>query len=210
MKRVICILFVLLTTNLFALEVDLGGKLGLGVGWWRGDDYTEDVDVMGAPNFNFGASTSFEVHKNVALQFELLFALVGNEDEKRYEGLKVSRNYYNSSFQIPVFLKPKFEVGPGDMFFLVGPRFMILLNDFTVRHKLSSNNISYESETDYEIGRQFQLGLSFGFGYDLKLGPGKLQFYLDITPFLTNYGNDYDRAIQNEANFNIGYAFTFK
>jgi hypothetical protein len=69
MKRIIFVLLVLLTTNLFALEVDLGGKLGMGAGWWDGKDYTKHADSIGAPNFNFGAYTANETNLNVGYSY---------------------------------------------------------------------------------------------------------------------------------------------
>lgn len=210
MRKIIFILLVLLTTNLFALEIDLGGKMGMGVGWWRGSDYTEDLEILGAANATFGVFTSIEVHEYVSLQAELLFAVIGNRDKVMYGKYVVKRSFKNVAFEFPLYVKPKFEIGPGDMFFLIGPKFLILMDDFNVKQKTSLPDASYEVESDYQIGRQLHLGLSLGFGYEFKLGPGKLYFALEATPYLTNYGKSYFKAIQNEAYFNAGYAFTLK
>jgi len=213
MSKKLCFIVLMLLASvelLAARDIGLGGKIGIGVGWWRGSDYSENVDVTGAANATIGAYTFLEVHKYVALQFEFSLALIGNSDERKYSNFKVERDYRNVAFEVPIYVKPKFKLGPGDMFFLAGPKLLILLNDFTVSHVASGSNISYENESDYQIGRQFHLGMSFGFGYDLNIGPGKLQFALTITPYLTNYGKDYTDAIQNEAYLNVGYAYVFK
>jgi hypothetical protein len=209
-RIIICIVVIFTVMDLFAMEVDLGGKAGLGIGWWRGEDYDKGVDVTGNIIATMGAYTSFEVHKHVALQFELLFAIVGNGDEVSYSSYKVTRSFRNIAFELPIYVKPKFGLGPGEMFFLAGPRLLVLLDDFHVDHKVSVSDVSYESESDYQIRRQFHLGISVGFGYEFRLGPGKMQLALNVTPYLTNYGEGYSDAIQNEAYLDIGYAYTFK
>lgn len=211
LKKLICILvFFLISLDVYSMDIDLGGKLGLGVGWWRGDTYEKDVDILGAPIATFGPYASVEVHKYVALQFELMFAFIGNKDEKEYSNIKSERNFRNYAFEAPIYLKPKFKLGPGDMFFLFGPKFLVLLDDFDVTIRTSASNISLESESTFDIGRQFHLGLALGLGYDLKLGPGKLQFAINITPYLTNFGKSCDKASYNEFYFDVGYAYTFK
>ena len=211
MKKIIIIVgFLFIAMSSFAMDIDLGGKMGIGVGWWRGADYSKNVDVVGAANATFGAFTSFELHKNIAMQFELLFAFIGNADELKYKDYKLERDYRNIAFELPVYIKPKIELGPGEMFFLIGPKFLILLDDFKVKHTSSKSSISHSSETDYRIGRQFHIGLAFGLGYELKLGPGKLQFSLNVTPYLTDYGKGYSDAVQNEAYLDVGYSYTFE
>jgi hypothetical protein len=203
-------MFFLVSIDLYAISLDVGGKLGAGVGWWRGSAYEKNVEPFGAPIALFGPYTSLEIHKYVALQFELLFSIIGNKDEIKYSTFTLERKFLNYAFEVPVYVKPKFEAGPGEVFFLFGPRFLILLDDFDVDVKTSIADVTVEAKSDYRVGRQFHLGITCGVGYDLKLGPGKLQFAINITPYLTNYGKDFDKAIQNEFYFDIGYAYTFK
>ena len=206
---IIAIGFIFMGMDAFCMKVDLGGKMGIGAGWWRGSEYTKNIDTTGAFNATMGVYTSFELHKYVAMQFELLFATIGNNDELKYKNYKLERSFRNTAFELPVYVKPKFELGLGEMFFLLGPKFLILLDDFKVNTKASISNVSHESELDYRIGRQFHLGLTLGIGYEFKVGPGKLQFSLNVTPYLTNYGKGYSDAVQNEAYLDVGYAYTF-
>src|SRR5210317_131345 len=105
LKKIIIIVLVLFAfVDLYAArEIDLGGKMGLGIGWWRGDTYGKDVDITGGFNATFGAYTSIELHKHVALQTELLFSFLANGDEKRYSNFKVERSFRNVAFEIPVY-----------------------------------------------------------------------------------------------------------
>lgn len=205
------ILFLLTTLDAFALGFDVGGKLGIGMGWWRGETYDNNTkDVTGAPDFTIGPYFSAELHKYVALQGELLFTYIGNKDKATALGVNYSRKFRNYAFELPIYIKPKLRLGPGELFLLAGPKFLILLDDFSVSTKTLSDTITAEIESNHGIGRQIHLGISLGVGYDWKLGPGKLQFAFQITPYLTNYGPNYQRAIQNEFTFDFGYAYTVK
>lgn len=198
------IFFFSMISNSYAVGVDFGGKFGLGMGWWRGSDYEDAVDdVTGAFDFIIGPYCSLDFHKYVGMQFELLFSYIGNGDEWPSTAEQSYRNY---AFQIPIMVKPKFPVGPGDIFILFGPDILILLDDFEVITKLGNTEVT----TDVEISRQFHIGLTCGIGYDWKLGPGRLQFALKITPFITHYGSSFSKGFQNEFTFDFGYAYTFK
>ena len=210
-KIIVVLMFVLFSSSLYSMDIDLGGKMGIGIGWWRGDTYSKNVDVVGEVNATFGGYTSLNLHKYVAMQFELLFAAVSNADKIEGKDFEFQTTYRAFAFEVPVYIKPKYKVGPGEMFLLFGPRFLLLLTDFKVdtETRIGYNPTIHKPENDFSVRRQFHLGLTFGFGYELELGPGKLQMSLHITPYLTDYGKTCRKAIQNEAYFDAGYAFTF-
>jgi hypothetical protein len=206
----LALVFLVSSGDLFAASFDVGGKMGIGMGWWRGEKYNEKTEeVIGAPDLTVGPYISLELHKYFSLQCEVLFSYIGNKD-KRVFGIEYSTEFRNFAFAIPIYAKPKLKLGPGDLFFLVGPKLLLLLDDFKTTAKTSSKSIKTEVETDYEVSRQFHLGISYGIGYDWMLGPGKLQFAFQITPYLTDYGKDFNEALQNEFTFDFGYAYTFK
>jgi hypothetical protein len=208
LKYLILVIFLFsMAPNSYAVGVDFGGKFGIGAGWWHGSDYDKSVkDVTGAFDFNIGPYCALDFHKYISMQFALLFSYIGNGDEYDVLGSTVERKLHNFAFQVPVLAKPKFPLGPGEIFILAGFDIIILLSDFTAIAKLGNT----ETTTNIDVGRQFHLGISCGLGYDWKLGPGKLQFAIKITPFITHYGGNFSRAYQNEITFDFGYAYAFK
>jgi hypothetical protein len=203
-------IFVMMTTSSAAI-VSLGGKIGFGMGWWRGSSYEknlEDADgkLIGAFDFVLGPYCDVDLHKYVSLQAEFLFTFIGNADEYEILGAIYEQSYRNVGFEIPIYIKPKFPIGPGNIFILFGPELLILLDDFTHTGNLTSAT----KKSHVSLSRQLHFGLACGLGYDLKLGPGMMQFAFSITPYLTNYGDNFDRALQNEFTFQVGYAYTFR
>lgn len=206
MKKISYIILILCLTvairKAYAIETNLGPKVNIGLGWLYGKDWDSFLDAGNASEslgFNFCAG----------IYTDITFTRIGIfgaslQPELLYSRTRASAAFPNQEWeitfdiiQIPIYFKPKFRIGPGDFYFLVGPDMIFIVN--TTQNFLSKT-------THPKTDTFFTIGLGSGFGYSIPLGPGNLEYSIICTPYFTRLWKNSDTYLSKFA-IEISYGF---
>lgn len=191
-----------------AFEFSLGPKFGIGAGFFLGNDWDNalsSTDLKNKAIFSFSAGLIFDMNFfqgdifGFGLQPEFLYVRTGGGNEKSSFESETTFN----SFEILIFLKPRFKAGKGYFILLVGPDILLSLDNQSTQvyngSELGSGSITSK------LDNSFSVGISAGLGYEIVLGPGNLLLYASYSTYFTSfYSQEY---YNNMVHFNIAYSF---
>mgnify|MGYP000919729926 CR=1 FL=1 len=218
MKRIIFLVCALLITAGFfvkpvqaaGFEFALGPKLDLGIDFYSGDDWNDYLDASNNNNrpvlaFSFGIIFDMTFFRagifGLGFQPEVLFSLNGGGATYDYDTFWEHRIM---GIDIPLLVKPKFKLGNGDLYVLLGPVVLIPVGD--VHRQWRDGSTEGDSDFDPDYDNDATAGIGVGIGYDITVGPGKLELGILYTGYLSRLIDNYDR-FNNKIVFSIGYAF---
>jgi hypothetical protein len=216
MKRITLSLCAMLVAAIFlALPIKAAGfqfafgpKVDLGLGFFTGEDWKDLLDAGNLDNrvaFTFSGGLMFDItffrarNFGLGIQPELLFTITGGGwtyDDDNYR----TETYYG--IDIPIYIKPKFKLGNGDFYFLIGPAIFIPVMDYEWEVETPMGSVSSDAEVDADV----VVGIGAGLGYDIYLGPGILEIGCSFTHYIMEYWDNY-KQYQNKFVFSVGYAF---
>ncbi|AXT49539.1 PorT family protein [Aquimarina sp. BL5] len=169
-------------------SIRFGGKVGLNVANFVGDDADDDAESK--LGFHIGAVVEIPITEKFAFQPELLFSTQGVKEEEAGVDFKLNLNYIN----VPLIFKYYFIEG---LNIEIGPQVGFLVS---AKAKADSN--------DTDVKDQFKtldLGANIGLGYQLDMG---LFFQGRYNYGITNIGDDDDSDLRNSViQFSVGYKF---
>jgi hypothetical protein len=218
MKRLTLLLCGLIITICFigapaqaaGFEFALGPKLDIGTGFYTGKEWRDTLDYFDRDNravFAFSIGVMFDMTFfrvgvfGLGFQNEVLFSLNGG-------GSTLDSDIFTEDrimgIDIPLLIKPKFKLGNGDLYGLFGPVILIPVGDIHITNKVEGNTSEDDVAPHYDNGAT--AGIGVGIGYDITLGPGKLELGILYTAYLSRLYDHYDR-FNNKFVFSVGYAF---
>lgn len=208
----ICFGFIVLLfpKNTYAFEFKLGPQLGLGAGFFTGEDWEDwymifPDDAENKPVFSFSVGLSLDMNFyqgdsfRFGMQQEFLYVFTGGGFTN--DNLNVEAEYYVNTFRIPIFLKPGFKAGKGNVFLIIGPDILLSLDNKVVKRSVKGN-----APGDTRVDRNYSIGLSTGLGYEFEIGKGGLYLYATYSTYFTGMvGNTmYNHIIH----LNVAYLFS--
>ena len=215
-KAVLCALLLLVPVLGHGVDLALGLRVGVGHTGFYGPDYERYKDRDGLTysrsvlkvGFSGGVFATLGFFPYLALQPEVLFTISGdshgNDDSVRTANLML--------LEIPVLVKGRMPLGSGTACIFAGPDFGIELG--TGRLIVDEVGGGSKVEDDFDAGdvNSFQVGVLFGGGYDVPLGPGSfsldLRYKFGITRIHSDsYISDND-VRQSGAMITVGYSLT--
>jgi len=215
MKKIIIIaLFILIvcSVNLFAGGSEIGFKGGGGIGWVTGDDLQDFLTLTSGDNrvkFNYsvGAFLDLSVANWLSIQPEVLLTyLVGGY---RYDYYYYDYYFYYSgevkgtldvySLEIPIYVKPKINVGSGMLYFIAGPDIFFLLGDVTEEVKLDGVSMG---ELKVEPDNSFLFGIAGGLGVKIRNTSIEIKYSKTMTEIFENVDWSFNGFV-----LYIGYSF---
>ena len=226
MKKILFfIVCLVVTTSLFALDVTMGGAIGINYGWNSGDDWDNMLDgrkqslLMTSPTatvtdsaeigVEVGAFWDIAVNNFFSIQPELNLVLlfVGVKDEYEiytptYSFISRNLTFKATFFEIPILAKFNFGTGKVKFSVFAGPSLIIMLGDLNS----DADNYDFYDENDYDkkIDYYLLLGCAVGAGCSIPAGSGKFILDLRYRRTLMNYRDAFD-ARANTVGLRIGY-----
>jgi hypothetical protein len=207
MRKILLISFVIIMLSsvcVFAGSITIGGKASGGIGFLSGSDWKDSLDFLGADNgshfgFSIGAYAEIGIIEQLAIQPEILYSNKGGGYSYNI-GFEVKGKVSASGLEIPVYVKPKFKMGTGTLYGLIGPDFYLIFGD--VKYKETGGGLSVT--TDVPPDNSFIFGLSGGLGYEYPLKTGSIDIALKYNTTLSKiYENDNTRL--NDVSLSIGF-----
>lgn len=190
MKNLVLLLVFASTLTVSQAQVKFGGKAGLNLANFSGDDADDSKSKIG---FNIGAFAEIPVASSFAVKPELVFSTQGaKSDETTFsDDVKLNLNYLN----VPILGKYNSTSG---FFAETGPQIGFLLSakakagdeDADVKDAFKSTDFSWAFGLGYEM-------LESGFGVNLRYNLG-----------LGNIAEDDDGSLKNSV-FQLGIFKTF-
>jgi len=217
-KTILLLCTVLLFVPIAAqsLDLTLGARVGLGHTGFYGPDYEKYKDRGGLTyarsalklGFSGGLYTTLGFLPFLALQPEVLFSISG--DTHRNEDTVRTANIH--FLEIPVLVKARLTAGPGLASIFAGPTFDIKLGAGKLIVEDTDGGSKVETNLDAEDVNPFLLGVLFGGGYDLPLGPGTLsmdlRYKFGITEVHPDDFNSDNQVRESKVLLTIGYGIT--
>jgi hypothetical protein len=222
MKRLLLILLIVsllnLTSPVLSQDAELGFKLGANISLIDGDGFSEfvmslddegdeDIGVRWSPAFTAGIFVSIGIFDFLAVQSELFFSNVGatyGYDDATLDPDQIDGVLNVMMLEIPILLKPRFELKGGLMYFLIGPDLITLLGPVRLVEQRGDSvvSVSFTPDNDFLIGGIVGLGYAYPIGAGLAL----LEVRYMRTLFVGFKENDKSFYI-NEFNLMLGYEF---
>jgi hypothetical protein len=176
-KVSILVLSVLLVASVaaFSLDVNLGVKAGAGVGYFTGEGWNDYLDTLtsgdSGASIAFGAAVfaDFKLLDFLAIQPGVAYMRTGaSYSFTDALAQDVQTDVAVNLLTIPLYIRPMFPVGAGDVYLFAGPAFTLVLGDVTETADIGGT----DTDTDFTPGTDSFWGVSGGLGYSFPLGPG--------------------------------------
>ncbi len=211
----IAILVILLfvpTSLAFSQFVELGFKIGPNIGFISGEDFSDAIiaiDDQGedVTRVRLGVTAGFflsiGVHEFLAVQTELMFSNVGGSYE--YDAAALSPNAITGEInvtvlELPILLKPRFILGGGVMYFLLGPEITVVLGLVRERVVMDDDVTASAMVPDNDM----IISLVAGLGYAYPIGPGLAVAEVRYHRSMTKIWDDVDYTL-NAIQILFGY-----
>ena len=184
---------VLLAPGVDALDLAVGAKTGIDVGWFSGQ-WPAEGDNQARAGMSISAFAEFALMRRFSLQPEVgLSGRRGGADD----GTRVTVK--TTALDVALLAKPHTPFGPGTVYALAGPQLIFLLGDVTTDRQDSGSTVSTTHSPD-----EFVLyGATVGFGYAISAGPGELFADLSYSRAFNSFDNNLD-TYMNSAAFKLG------
>jgi hypothetical protein len=209
---IVVLLLFLPASIVFGQYVELGLKLGPNIGFISGngltdliqgwDDFGDDKTGMRL-GVTGGLFFSISIFEFLAVQPELIFTNSGasyeyNDAAQSPEPIKGETNV--TILELPILLKPRFAVGGGILYFLVGPEISIVMGLHRFREDVDGDI----GTGGYVVDNDMLIGVVAAAGYGMPLGPGLLITELRFhRSFVSLY--DDDDYLLNAIQILVGY-----
>jgi len=191
-------------------KISAGLKAGTNIGWFSGEDWTDGISsVNGVNRGRMGITAAAFIEAGIAdwiaLQPEIGYSSKKGGAEYNFEGETAKETIKVDVVDLTLFLKPRFSVGKGLFYGLIGPQLSFILGDITAEVTVDGESDSLDSTPD----KNLLVGIGLGSGYSHPLGSGRILFDFIYSHSFTSIVDDADIFINGSA-LTIGYAFVFK
>ncbi|MCL2294601.1 MAG: PorT family protein [Spirochaetes bacterium] len=226
MKKILVIMMcLLLPTGVFAMDIRVGGAIGLSHSWPGGSDWSnikkeQDLSSKLGLGFEIGAFVNIPINEHFSIQPELNILFLRMKHDTMFAeddpflgwlNIELEETIKVTIFEIPVLAKVNLAAGPGSFSVFAGPALQIILGDVEFEQKASysflgirfSDTFSIKSSPD---SRVLFAGI-FGAGYAMPMGPGNLSFDLRYRRTFTDMFDNFNLKINNisiRAGYSIG------
>ena len=168
------------TSLAFSQFVKLGFKIGPNIGFISGDDFAEAVEIADdqgedVTGMRLGVTAGFflsiGIFEFLAVQPELIFSNEGGSYEYGAVALSpdtITGEIYVTVLELPILLKPRFMLGDGMMYFLLGPEITVILGPARERVVMDDD----VGATPIVPDNDMIISVVGGAGYAYPIGPG--------------------------------------
>ena len=208
MKKLgLVLMCMLLATTLFAVDITVGGAVGLNGTFITGIEEDQGVTPDTGLRFGFeiGAFANFAINEMFSVQPELNFLLLREgykEEDIDFFGSKIKfkSTITTKLLEIPILAKFNFDAGSGKLSPYLGPAIGLILGDIELDQEMFGISASGSAEPDNRV----MFSAIVGVGYAMPMSNGNLLFDLRYRrAFTSAFDNDDERL--NTISFRVGY-----
>ena len=206
MKRAFTVAIVLMVAGALSVyaqdvSVQAGGKGGLNLGWFSGDDWDPDDNSIGL-GLTLGGFVELGFSEQFAAQPEILFFTQKGKAkfEDPLSGDDATAVTRINTIQIPLLAKALFPVDEGTLYGVLGPSIFLAVGDVKTTVEIDGDKDSSTNAPDNRL----LFGLALGAGYEHPIDPGVLIGELRYTRVLSRFENNAD-VFGNSVSLLVGY-----
>lgn len=213
-KLIYCCFMLTLLSGVTYGQNAFGGKIGIQLATWDGDEEIIGDNLESILGFQLGAFFEIGITETFSIQPEFLFIQKGVkssiEETIFGETIKAEDAISLNYVEVPVLAKIDILKGEGTQFFIVaGPSFGYALSG-KQKSKLTASGTTETSTDDIEFGdddgfARFDISAALGAGVSIPAGPGR--FILDAR-YLFGLSNLFDEDDEDFKVKNRGFGLT--